>query len=87
MNALRDQLPTRPRARTLSTGRSIPAGFEELLLYVDAYDYEADVWFWDLIRRRLRIEVRYDSLYGGEAYRAMSELPYDDRITPTDPPA
>ncbi|MGK5522634.1 hypothetical protein ACSNN9_25200 [Micromonospora sp. URMC 107] len=76
LSLLRRPLPIRPRVRALSEGKILPAGFSDFLLYLPDYRAEADAWFWDLIRRRMRIEVRYESLYGRDEQRAVSALPY-----------
>jgi hypothetical protein len=81
VNQLRRSLQERPRARTLRSGVVIPAGYNEFLLYLDKYDRSRDEWFWDLIRRRLLLEIRYESIYGGERLCARSDNPYDDQLS------
>ena len=46
----------------------ILAGGEERLIFLSHFDKERDAWFWDLIAHRLDIEVRYESIYGGEGF-------------------
>jgi hypothetical protein len=48
----------------------IPAGTEQRLIFLSNFDDERDAWFWDLIAFRLDIEIRYESIYGGEAFSA-----------------
>ena len=81
VNEFRRSLPVRPRARTLRTGMAIPTAYDELLLHLDNYDRSRDEWFWDLIRRRLLLEVHYESIYGGERFGTRSDNPYDDQIS------
>jgi hypothetical protein len=79
VNPFRDSLTTRPHARTFYVGKVVPPGYEQFILQLPHYERDEDLWFWDLIRRRLRIEITYDSLYGGEGHRVVSDLPYDGR--------
>ncbi|MEV4657811.1 hypothetical protein [Micromonospora sp. NPDC049301] len=86
VNKLRRSLRGRPRARTLRLGMAIPTGYDELLLHLDNYDRNRDEWFWDLIRRRLLVQVHYDSIYGGEQFSARSDNPYDDQLSESPAP-
>ncbi|WP_185843982.1 hypothetical protein [Streptomyces sp. WAC 05379] len=36
---------------------------------MDPYEPDAHAEFLDLMTRRLKLEIRYESLYGGENYR------------------
>lgn len=65
----RDGLAVRPYAMTFVETQTIATGYEEFLLSVDPYDPQAHAEFLDLITRRLHLEIRYESLYGGENYR------------------
>ncbi|MEH0938235.1 hypothetical protein [Micromonospora psammae] len=65
-------LPIRPRVLTLRDRKVLPAGFHDFLFHLPEYRPEADAWFWHLIRHRLQIEVRYESLYGRDQQRIMS---------------
>lgn len=65
----RDGLAVWPYARTFTETQTIATGYEEFLLSVDPYDPQAHAEFLDLITRRLHLEIRYESLYGGENYR------------------
>lgn len=63
-------LPDRPKAHSLRPGAVLLAGQSTFLLVLDEYvDGEHD-WFWELLTRRLVIEIHYESLYGGEDFRA-----------------
>lgn len=66
----RDGLAVWPYAVTFLETQSIATDYEEFLLSVDPYDPQAHAEFLDLITRRLHLEIRYESLYGGENYRA-----------------
>lgn len=65
----RDGLAVWPYAMTFTETQTIATGYEEFLLSVDPYDPQAHAEFLDLITRRLHLEIRYESLYGGENYR------------------
>lgn len=67
-NRVRDGLAERPDAVTFGGRASIPTDYEEFLLSVDAYEPHAHGDFVDLVTRRLTLEIRYESLYGGENY-------------------
>jgi len=71
VNLIREGLQTVwPAAVTLG-GRSILAtDYDRFLLGVDGYDAEVHAEFWHLLRCRLGLELRYESLYGGETYMA-----------------
>ncbi|MER5845986.1 hypothetical protein ABT126_02510 [Streptomyces sp. NPDC002012] len=58
--------PTRPKAHSLRPGAVVLAGQTIFLLSLDEFSDDEHGWFWDLITRRMVIEVRYESLYGGE---------------------
>lgn len=47
----------------------VPAGEEKYLILMDPFKEERHSWFWNLIAHRLTLEVRYESLYGGEKFR------------------
>jgi hypothetical protein len=63
----------RPNYGTLRKGAVIPAGGEERLIFIDDSDPARDTWLWDAIVRRLHVEVRYESIYGGEKLSALCE--------------
>ncbi|GAA3229672.1 hypothetical protein [Actinocorallia longicatena] len=80
VNGLRDGLPRRPSAVTFheAGGTILPVGYAEFLLGVRGYRPEEDAWFWELIRGRIALEIRYQSLYGDETYTVS--------VVPTSPP-
>ncbi len=67
-NPLRDSLPIRPQAMTIDAQMAISAGFESFVMSLDTFDRQEHAWFWELIRRRIQLEVHYESLYGGEDF-------------------
>jgi hypothetical protein len=46
----------------------IPAGDERQLLFIDPFKERRQSWFWELVAYRLALEVKYESLYGGENF-------------------
>lgn len=62
--ALRADLPVRPRASTFDIGRAIPVNEIAEVLVLPEYDYDRHNWFWDLVAHRLHFVVEYESLYG-----------------------
>lgn len=62
--------PQEPSISALFTGSVLPSGHTTYLLRLDPYDDTADSWFWDVVANRLRIEIHYESLYGGENFHA-----------------
>ena len=68
--ALRADLPRRPRATTFDIGGAIPVDEVAEVLVLSEYDKRRhDDWFWDLVAHRLHFVVEYESLYG-ERFRA-----------------
>jgi hypothetical protein len=71
VDKLRDPLPF-PVAATTFDGQSfLETDFEQFLLSVDSCDVLQHRKFYELIESRLRIEIRYDSVYGGEQFTAV----------------
>lgn len=46
----------------------IPSGDEQFLILIDPFKEWRHSWFWDLIANRITLEVRYESIYGGEDF-------------------
>ncbi|MDL4815525.1 hypothetical protein [Actinomadura opuntiae] len=78
VDQMRASLPARPGAMTVRPPRAIPVGFHSFLLSLDDFDREQHAWFADLIKRRIQIEIHYESLYGGENFKTTLHV---------DPPA
>jgi hypothetical protein len=71
VDRLHDRLASvRPVAATLGGQPLVATGHERYLLSVDDYDPAAHDEFVELIRRRLTVEILYQSLYGGDSYVA-----------------
>ncbi|WP_229909698.1 hypothetical protein [Streptomyces flavofungini] len=68
---VRDRLPARPSAVTFSADEVIAISYEQFLLSVASYDPQADAGFEELANRRLTLEIRYESLYGGENFQVV----------------
>lgn len=64
INELRNSLPVRPSAVTFRDGQAVPPGYQAALLALRNYDREQHGWFWQLLRQRITLEIRYESLYG-----------------------
>ncbi|MFD7864077.1 hypothetical protein [Streptomyces sp. NPDC059783] len=60
--------PIRPKAHSLRPGAVVLAGQSTFLLSMDEFSDDQHGWFWDLVTRRLVIEIHYESLYGGENF-------------------
>jgi hypothetical protein len=57
-----------PALSSLYDKAVIPAGDEQFLMYIDPFSRKRHSWFWQLLAHRLDLEVRYESLYGGENF-------------------
>ncbi|WP_189190504.1 hypothetical protein [Streptomyces albiflavescens] len=64
-------LPARPKTYTLRPGAVVVAGQSIFLFYLEHFSEDEHDWFWDLVARRLVVEVTYESLYGGENFKAV----------------
>lgn len=88
VNKVRDSLSVRPSAFTLGGQNFLKTNFDQFLLSVEPYDREQHQEFYELIRNKLQVEIWYDSLYGGEqfkavhGYRNLPVLPDRRRILP-----
>jgi hypothetical protein len=45
--------------------------YKDFLLSIEPYDPDRHREFYELIRHRLRVEFQYDSIYGGEQFKAV----------------
>ncbi|UBU09982.1 hypothetical protein [Nonomuraea gerenzanensis] len=57
-----------PCAYGLLDRMSLEPGYEAFLIEMENFDREAHAQFGRLVEHRLDIEIRYESLYGGEGY-------------------
>ncbi|MEV6425938.1 hypothetical protein [Streptomyces sp. NPDC051662] len=67
-----ESLSVRPEAFSLRPGAVVLAGQSTFLFALEEFSEDQHDWFWNLITRRLVIEIHYESLYGGEDFKAMS---------------
>lgn len=65
-------LPMKPKVLTLFQGVPLLAGQSQFLLHIDNFNPDQHAWFWELISERLTIEIFYESLYGGENFKAVT---------------
>jgi hypothetical protein len=83
----RDHLTVRPHAATLGGQPFLDTDYQQFLLSVDPYDPSEHDEFRRLIEEgRLRLEILYESIYGGEGFtvvyprrRLISSPPVGDR--------
>ena len=82
--AERDHLTVRPHATTLGAQPLLDTDYQEFLLSVHRYDPSEHDEFRRLIDGgRLRLEIRYESIYGGEGFTVV----YPRRELISSPPA
>jgi hypothetical protein len=65
---LRSRLDVRPHATTLGGQSFLDTDYQQFLLSVDSYDPSQHREFRELIEGRLRLEIEYESIYGGEGF-------------------
>jgi hypothetical protein len=70
---LRSRLVVRPHAVTLGGHPFLDAGYQQFLLSVDSYDPSQHREFRELIEGQLRLEIRYESIYGREGFTVVYE--------------
>jgi hypothetical protein len=75
VNELRDWLGLDPRPSAVTFARTgfLATDYDRFLLGVDDFDPDVHVHFVHLVRRKLRLEIRYESLYGGMTYSTVHE--------------
>ncbi|SCG40203.1 hypothetical protein [Micromonospora rifamycinica] len=73
VDPLRDTFARWPNFTALRQERPIPVGQEIVIFGVDEYDLVRDAELWDTITERIRIHVRYESVYGNEKYETSFE--------------
>ena len=69
VNVLRSKLSVRPAAVTFRR-TILAADYDQFLLSIEPFDRTEHAEFADLLRHRLGLEVHYESLYGGEGFKA-----------------
>jgi hypothetical protein len=68
---LREGLHVRPHATTLGGQPFLDTGYQQFLLSVDSYDPSQHREFRELIEGWLRLEIQYESIYGGEGFTVV----------------
>lgn len=83
VDELRRDLDPRPHAATLGSQPFLDTDYQQFLLSVDPYDPAEHGEFRQLIEEQLRLEIRYESIYGGEGFTVI----YPRREWISSPPA
>ena len=83
VDALRDRLAVRPHASTLGGQPFLDTDYRQFLLSVDPYDRSEHREFRQLIEGRLRLEIRYESIYGGEGFTVVHPDPRREVTAPS----
>lgn len=71
----RRSLTVRPHAATLGGQPFLDTDYQQFLLFVDPYDPSEHHEFRQLIERQLRLEIHYESIYGGEGFTLIYPNP------------
>lgn len=66
-----------PKVSTLQPGVPVLSGQVVHLLFLDDFDQGEHAWFWTLVSERLMVEIFYESMYGGENFRAALVPPWE----------
>ncbi|MFG3530714.1 hypothetical protein ACGF8B_28870 [Streptomyces sp. NPDC047917] len=74
--------PTESKAHSLRPGAVVLAGQSTCLLSLAGFGEDENDWFWDLITRRLVIEIVYESLYGGANFAVTPPVFRKKRLPP-----
>ena len=69
VDKLRGSLSFPVATATLGSQSFLETGFEKFLLSVEPFDEDHHREFGEWIESRLRIEIQYESIYGGEKFR------------------
>lgn len=93
VDEFRRGLAVRPHAATLGGHPFLDTDYQQFLLSVDPYDPSEHHEFRQLIETKLRLEIRYESIYGGEGFTVVyprrgvvSSLPAGDALAGGEPP-
>ena len=71
VDKLRSRLSVRPHATTLGGHPFLDTDYEQFLLSVDSYDPSQHREFRELIEGHLKIEIQYESIYGGKEFTVV----------------
>jgi hypothetical protein len=75
VDEFRDRLAVRPHAATLGGQPFLDTDYQQFLLFVDLYDSSEHHVFRQLIETKLRLEIQYESIYGGEGFTVVYPNP------------
>ena len=67
----RRYLAVRPHAATLGGQPSLDTDYQQFLLSIDPYDPSEHHEFRQVIESQLRLEIQYESIYGGEGFTVV----------------
>jgi hypothetical protein len=70
VDKVRDTLAMRPSATTFGHQEFLATDYDRHLLSIGPYDPDQHAEFVDLLRKRIHVEIHYESLYGGEKFTA-----------------
>ena len=71
VDTIREPLPFDASATTFAAGAFLKTDYQALLLGVDEFAWDEHGELISLIDQRLKLEVQYESLYGGEQFKAI----------------
>ena len=71
----RRSLTVRPHAATLGGQPFLDTDYQQFLLFIDPYDPSEHHEFRQLIETNLRLEIHYESIYGGEGFMLVYPNP------------
>jgi hypothetical protein len=75
VDKFRRLLALRPHAATLGGQPFLDTDYQQFLLFVDPYDPSEHHSFRQLIETKLRLEIQYESIYGGEGFTVVYPNP------------
>ena len=75
VDEFRRRLAVRPHAATLGGQPFLDTDYQQFLLFVDPYNPSEHHEFRQLIETKLRLEIRYESIYGGEGFTLIYPNP------------
>ena len=67
----RRHLSVRPHAATLGGQPFLDTDYQQFLLSIDPYDPSEHHEFRQVIESQLRLEIQYESIYGGEGFKVI----------------
>ena len=76
----RRSLTVRPHAATLGGQPFLDTDYQQFLLFIDPYDPSEHHEFRQLIETNLRLEIQYESIYGGEGFMLVYPNPQRELV-------